>query len=181
MRLFSVALCALFLFGCASMKIDYPYSLKDSGTRKISNDRYEIAPEFEALQITLTVHNKMDSSLKILLDESSFVAPDGKQHRLIAGRTQTINASNAQVPIVIPKKMTVTSTLVSQELRVENYVVVGGELLPFNPHAHKYIGREFTLLLVLQDANNKKYEETMTFKIDGPAPSRTTSSVGPGK
>ena len=128
LRLWSWAV-VLLLVGCAgSIQVIRTHTIKlmkvSNGIKggKITNSEsatvYEnrtLKIEFDKAidtQIGLVVHNKTNSPLTILWDESSYIDSDGQSHKAIHKGTRLLERNEAIVPTVIPTGLFLSDLIV---------------------------------------------------------------------
>jgi hypothetical protein len=115
-------------------------------------------------QIALTIQNKLESTIKIIWDEVSFVSPAGSASRVVHSGVKIIDRNSSQPPTIIPPKANITDNIIpSDHIRYVNNSWEEGKLFDGNPMF--YNGKEFGLYFPVEMKGAKK-EYSYRFKIN---------------
>lgn len=123
----------------------------------------------------LTVENKTDHSIKVLLNEGAFVMPSGGSQRILTGDMSYSERNNEVQPIVVPKGATSSAMLLpADNLNFGDY---GLSITPIlqpassmgevsEDEVRENVGKKMSILLPveIQDTVN---EYTFTFRVAG--------------
>jgi hypothetical protein len=127
--------------------------------------------------VFMSVENKTDYSIQVLVEQGAFVMPSGSSERILLGDMSYANRNQEVQPITVPSGASSSATLIPQsnvssgQYGLNFTPIFGPSVLRANGDATKQdveenIGKTFSLLLPMkiQDAVN---EYTFNFEVTG--------------